>query len=315
MKKYNEYRDNIVNFFLRLRYKWFRKYVKPLKLGTPEWEADFTNDNFRRHEGDDRGQVVSLKENVKIVNGELHLSVTPYNKIYSGWWGEKYFKWSRGGIDYANVFERVYGTWTTKLNIPYDSSPAFWFMRKEHYNDISLFKYTIDKIEDNVIYVNEPIFDPIYHKVLIDNGKVIAKIKDYNLEENSIILEEPLIGYNKLFIYSNKHHIIPEVDVIEVIHKKIKHTIHYGYTQDGYRREDFGPYVVIPEFREYEFGVTISDKGYKFYTDGILTGVITIPETISPEPCYPIFSIKLPDEATDESLERVMIVKYLKYYK
>jgi len=64
-----------------------------------------------------------------------------------------------------------------------------------------------------------------------------------------------------------KHKIIPEIDLMEIVHDKFKSTIHWGYMDDGYRRYDDGYYVQPWDGNWHEYAVVLLEDGYDFYFD------------------------------------------------
>lgn len=94
-------------------------------------------------------------------------------------------------------------------------------------------------------------------------------------------------GYNRV-------QITPEIDIAENIKGKVRHTVHYGYLEEGqgYARTSYGSSIFENDNRWHEYAVDCRKDGYDFYIDGILTCRMRTPdrEFVSPDPHYLIIN-------------------------
>lgn len=86
--------------------------------------------------------------------------------------------------------------------------------------------------------------------------------------------------------------IIPEIDIMEIIHGKMRHTVHYGYDNVVYRKYGIGNDIIKPIDKFYEFTAELLPNGYNFYIDGILTTKFrsSNPEFVTNYPNYLILN-------------------------
>lgn len=108
--------------------------------------------------------------------------------------------------------------------------------------------------------------------------------------------------------------ITPEVDIMEVIRGKFRHTVHYGYEEHVYRTTSKGMNVCKWDDEFHEFAVDIHGKGYDFYIDGILTCKLRSnhPDFVTDHPSFLILNNASHPYTTDES---EMIIKSVRVYE
>lgn len=108
--------------------------------------------------------------------------------------------------------------------------------------------------------------------------------------------------------------IIPEIDILEIIKYKIRHTLHYGYSDDVYRKYGTGSSIIKNDNNFHEFAVEHLDNGYKFYIDGILTAKFrsTNPDFVSKDVNYLLLN-NAADKYTVNNTD--FIVKSVKVYE
>ncbi len=112
----------------------------------------------------------------------------------------------------------------------------------------------------------------------------------------------------------NKAKIIPEIDIVETIHNKFRHTVHWGYSDDAYRLYETGENIRLYDNKFHEFAVDCLSNGYDFYIDGIRTASFRSenPQFVSDEKNYLIIN----NAATNEDSEETkMIIRQIRYYK
>lgn len=110
--------------------------------------------------------------------------------------------------------------------------------------------------------------------------------------------------------------IIPEVDIVETIHNKFRHTVHWGYSNDPsiYRLYETGENVKIWDDKFHNFAVDILSNGYDFYIDGIMTASFRSdnPQFVSDQKSYLIIN----NAATSEDYtEEDIVIKSIKFYR
>lgn len=111
-----------------------------------------------------------------------------------------------------------------------------------------------------------------------------------------------------------KKQITPEVDIVETIKGKFRHTIHYGYSDVIYRRTSTGVSICKVDNQFHEFGVSLVKDGYDFYIDGVLTGEFRSkdPEFVTNASNYLIINNAAHPYTTEDT---EMIIKSIKVYK
>jgi hypothetical protein len=286
------------NLLLKLRYNLFKEYIKPkIDWGNLVWKEDFNNPSYEilNHIFYHNHMVMS-SECVELQEDGLHLKVIPIKNApeqYNIWGETKSIWWKIGYIDYKKFFkDYTYGTWVFKVNLPRDSFCAIWFLRHPHPPVEMQFSCNINRIEGNKVFLNSvpSIIPGINWWILDDKRNVIGRIYNYNKILNLITLYEPsdltFSGYG----YIGSDHIIPEIDLMEVLRKnQVGHTIHYGFTRDTYRLYGKGTKVFVPNWDEdYEFALVNTPKGASFYTNGIKTGELNV--GLYDLPIYPILN-------------------------
>lgn len=122
--------------------------------------------------------------------------------------------------------------------------------------------------------------------------------------------------YNNIrLIPENKRaQITPEIDIVETIQGKFRHTVHYGYAEYVYRRTSTGSSICKADNQFHEFGVDILKNGYDFYIDGIRTAELRSadPEFVSRDPSYLIINNAAHPYSTEDT---EMVIKSIKIYK
>lgn len=112
----------------------------------------------------------------------------------------------------------------------------------------------------------------------------------------------------------SKSKIIPEIDIIETIHNKFRHTVHWGYSDNAYRLYETGKNIRLYDDKFHTFAVDCLSNGYDCYIDGIRTASFRSDSAqfVSKEKNYLIIN----NAATSEdSEETTMIIKSIKIYK
>lgn len=123
-----------------------------------------------------------------------------------------------------------------------------------------------------------------------------------------------LLKVGRLIPGYERGQITPEVDIVETIKGKFRHTIHYGYSDIVYRRTSTGTAIIKSDNEFHEFGVDILKNGYDFYIDGILTGEFRSndPEFVTESPNFIILNNAAHPYSTKDT---EMIIKSIKVYK
>lgn len=112
-----------------------------------------------------------------------------------------------------------------------------------------------------------------------------------------------------------KKTIIPEIDVMEVIKHKVRHTLHYGYVDtDEYRKTGTGSSIFKFDNLFHEFAVELLPDGYDFFIDGYLSATFRSedPEFVTLDPNFLILN-NAGDRWTAN--ETKFIIKSVKVYK
>lgn len=112
----------------------------------------------------------------------------------------------------------------------------------------------------------------------------------------------------------DREQITPEIDVMEIINHKMRHTLHYGYADNVYRKYGIGSSIATCDNKFHEFAVELLDDGYKFYIDGILTAKFrtTNPEFVTNDPNCLLLN-NAADKHTTENTD--FIIKSVKVYE
>lgn len=107
--------------------------------------------------------------------------------------------------------------------------------------------------------------------------------------------------------------IIPEIDIVESIRGRFKHTIHYGYSDVVYRRFNKSKSAQMCDNEFHKFTVEFLNNGYNFYIDGIRTASFTSndPEFVSNQPNYLIINNANHTYTNDTS---EIVIKNIKIY-
>lgn len=311
-------KDTIINAILLVRYKFFKSYIKPKNFGVPTFESNFITDKYNISNGYYySSNMVTNREEVKVKEGILNLYARPYNKNFTDWSGlTKFIEWSIGWVDFSNIVEGKWGIWSATLKLPKDASSAFWLLRKRHWSEKTLKQFTVNKIEDRKIFLNEKFVRIDYNWFVLLNKQFIGYVYGYNIEENSIVLDRDITSDISV-IEIGPDHIIPEVDIMEMMQKDnksvLKNTIHYGYELEKYTTTSGGPWICKTDELWHNYAVDVNPKGYYFYIDNVLVGVFTNRKSIENIEAYPIFNNAVYPNRKQEEL--ILQIKDFKYYE
>lgn len=112
----------------------------------------------------------------------------------------------------------------------------------------------------------------------------------------------------------NKAKIIPEIDIMETIHNKFRHTIHWGYSDEVYRLYEMGKNVGLYDEKFHIFAVDCLPDGYDFYIDGIRTASFRSRDIqfVSNEKNYLIINNAATSEDNNDTF---MVIRSIKIYK
>lgn len=126
-----------------------------------------------------------------------------------------------------------------------------------------------------------------------------------------------LLKKDRLVEGYNRTQITPEIDIFENIKGKIRHTIHYGYMEHPvYVRTSVGSSITDVDAENFhEYAVELTNTGYKFYIDGVLTAKFTSndPEFVTNFPSYLILNNAGNKYSTTDY--STLIIKSVKVYK
>jgi hypothetical protein len=303
---------NITNFYYKLRYKFFRKYLKQKKFeGTPDYQID---DNYIISEDAFyAGHSKTSKDCVEKKLDGLHLKVLPIYEYFDNWTGHGQCYWKIGWIEIKNEKFTPYGTWVWNVKLAKNSWCALWLLRKGYVPEQFQTSTKVTFISPKQLQLaSVPKVLPKVYDSVYAYGKYIgriSKIIDINIyfkEDMPIAPDE--ITYGKEFI-------IPEVDIMELLTPKyvLGHTVHWGFHPTKYKLHSEEALRLKPDhYNDYEFAVEITPKKYIFYTNGIKTGVIKA--GTSDQPLYPIMNnAAQPFNYTDTPTD--FIIKDFKFYQ
>jgi hypothetical protein len=318
--------EYLYNAYLKLRYKLFKKRLKKENFGTPSFVEDINNPRYKISHLDFYGDdMITLRDNVIVKDGKLYLHAKLENKEFSSWWGTAFKKWSIGWVHYQGIPEvsNPYGTWSVKCKLPNgdDNFPATWLLRERHAESIT--KVLLGKpnsvIDSKTLYIENWKEQRVeLNWYLWVNNKTIGFIQNKNKDNKTITIDNDLpsdIMSSHNLIYVSPDHITPEVDFMEVIYGKLQQTLHYGYSSERYTTSGCNVKLGKPDYnKEYEFSVKIiKNKGYRFYIDGILTGVFNRKNAMSDSAAYAIINNAKNKYAKDKN--SVFEIISIKYYK
>lgn len=288
-------KDWLINAWLWLKFKLLKNHQKKVDFGVPTLTEDFNNPTW---EVSDRNlysaDMITLKDNVQVKDGKLLLHVKYENKEFSNWCGTAKKTWSVGYIEFKNnIFP--YGIWSVKCKLPDDTDawPAIWLLRERHPEPETKIDFgNALKIEECVLSApgwTDQRVDLNWY-VWFDDTIIgfIAGLDKINLQ---ITVDRPIPEAGDRRVFVSPDHIIPEVDIMEIIRGKIQHTIHYGYSNIVYKTSEWNVKRGKPDpNKEYEFSVEITKSGYKFYIDRVLTGVLCNKKAITQAGAYLILN-------------------------
>ncbi|HAQ20728.1 MAG TPA: hypothetical protein DCR40_16080 [Prolixibacteraceae bacterium] len=287
--------NSFKNFCLGLKYKLWKENQKKVDFGTPTFTEDFHNPGYlvldRNPYNDD---MITLKENVQVIDGKLLLHAKYENRDFSSWWGTAKKIWSIGYIEYVN-HAFPFGIWTVKCRLPDDKDawPAIWLLRKRHPEHETKIDLGNAQREEN-----NQLFLPEWTNQRVDlnwyiwyDQEIVGFISGLDKPGKKITVDNPIPEPEGRRIYVSPDHITPEVDFMEIIRGKIQHTIHYGYSNQVYRTQAWKAKRGKPDIKkEYEFAVELSTAGYKFYIDRVLTAVFRDKKAITSAGAYLIIN-------------------------
>ncbi len=282
-------KDWFNNAYLNTRYKLFRKWAKKRNFGVPTFVEDFNNPSYVISDnGEYNETMVTKKENVEIKDGKLLLHTKYENKVFHGWWGTKNKIWSVGWVDYTKKPIKR-GVISVKCKLPKnyngkDGWPAIWCLRERHPEVSTKVNLGVGNTNGRTITCSDMFKAERvnYNWYVWFNDKIVGFVEDYDISKGTVTVDRDIPKLGNEYVYVSVDHITPEIDIMEIIHGKIQTTVHYGYTISKYRSTEWNTKLIKPDYnKEYEFSVEILDKGYKFYIDGILTGVLTDKRSIS----------------------------------
>ncbi len=287
--------DFLFNFWLWLLCKLLKNHLKKVDFGVPSFTEDFNNPAYIMSDLNlYASDMITLKENVQVKDGKLLLHTKYENRDFSNWWGTQKKIWSTGYVEYKNDIHPA-GIWSVKCKLPDDKDawPAIWLLRERHPEAetkldlgevvnqadraLSLSGWIDQRVELNwyIWYDNTPV------------GFVSAMDK----ASKTITADRNIPDASGKQIYVSPDQITPEVDIMEIIHGKIQHTIHYGYSNQEYRTTEWNAKRGKPiPGKKYEFSVELTKTGYKFYIDRILTAVLTNKKSITTAGAYLILN-------------------------
>ncbi|MFH0889474.1 MAG: hypothetical protein V1871_09740 [Planctomycetota bacterium] len=321
----------IVLGFVKCKNQWIKKdeadkidyedklNSKGISFGSPTFVVDFNNPTYvisdRNLYADD---MVTLKENVEVKDNKLLLHCRYENREFNNWWGKAKKTWSIGSVDFKNN-AYSYGIWSIKCKLPNDKDgwPAIWLLRERHAEAATKVNLGLGKNQNSrTICVPNPINKPVDLNWFVwCEDKTIGYIEGIDKINGLITVDRDIILVDGKRIFVSPDHITPEVDIMEVIHGRLQHTVHYGYSNTEYRTTAWNSKLGKPDFsKEYEFAVEISSDGYKFYVNGILTGVLTDKKSISEAPCYLILN-NAKNKGVVSGADSVFEISEIKFYK
>jgi hypothetical protein len=287
--------NTLKNTWLALKYKLFKSNQKKFDFGVPTAVLDFNNPDYLVSDLNPyQSTMICLKENVEVKNGKLFLHTRYENRIFSNWWGSENKIWSIGHIDFKNN-AYPFGIWSVKCRLPNDKDdwPAIWLLRKrhaEHETKIDL---------GNALKADETsLFLPAWKDQRVElnwfvwcGNTILGFVSAKDKVSQKITVDQPIEDLTGKQIFVSPDHITPEVDIMEIIHGKIQHTIHYGYSNQEYRKTEWNVKRGKPHLnKEYEFSVELSRSGYRFFIDRVLVGVLKDQKAISDSPAYLIIN-------------------------
>lgn len=244
----------MINFLLRIRYKFFKKWLKTRDFSSQEliFEDHFKSlDNFEVSDKDfyNNNSVWFSKEAVQLTDEGLLIKCYKDKSTHTSWQGTRETNWTSGMVCTSGHFVQSNGTWVIRAKIC-GSWPAIWLLK----------------------------------------------------------VDRKVVGYTK-------EQIIPEIDIMEVIHGKILQTVHYGYSDKVYRRTAKSATICKNDNQFHDFAVEFIPKGYNFYIDGILTAkhISDDPELVSNRINYLILNNAALPGDNEENYN--FIVNFVKVYK
>lgn len=311
--------DYFRNAWLCFRHWLFKRILRKHDFGNPLFTEDFYHPTFSVSDRDlTSPDMITLKDNVEVKAGKLLLHVRHENKEFSNWWGTKIIAWSIGSIDFKNK-AYPFGIWSVKCKLPNDINgwPAIWLLRERHPEAVT----KIDLGKGQKTSWNELFLpDWINQRVELNwyawyENTVIGFISAVDRANQRITIDREVTGLQEKIIFVSPDHITPEVDLMEIIHGKIQQTVHFGYSSQVYKTDEWNVKRGKPVFnREYEFSVEITKTGYKFYIDRILTGVLTKKNSISEAPAYLIIN-NAKQEGITTGQNSVFEISWIGFYK
>lgn len=298
--------------------------VKPLNTSkdTLVWQEDFSKPSFEitqnflytKHSYTDSTMV-------SIENDGLHLKAerldTPI--VVHKWGKSQLCYWKIGWVNYQKHFNTVkYGTFVFRFIPPSTKHnfAAIWFLKHPHAPKEMQFKAKIDSLDGKLLKLKEsPPYPLKINYWLLDSERnpLGRLIQSYDSLTNTITLKEK-IDYSDSVLYISSDHIIPEIDLMEVVKEKLTTNIHYGYTPHKYHKHSLGAIEIVPIVKgaEYEMAVRFSKKKTEYYINGYKYYETKI--GLSEEPLYFILNNGITWDII-EGVQEDFIIKSIKYYK
>ena len=314
---------SLPNLYLKTRYKLLKKCISPGNWGTPDWEENFTSQQYTITEDlmynnnsyTSKDCVVNQADGLHL--RAIRLSPPEYREHWSGNFPCSY---KVGWVEYHNLFD-PYGTWVINFIPPVGKKvfPAIWFLREPYSPKVLRFSCKVLDIKQNNIKVETPQRNPCVNWWVLDtNNNYLGRVQKYNTINKIITLDKNITDVNQTEILISGDCITPEVDIMEILSNGyFAHTIHYGPTYDAYRKYSIGLDICKPENKEYEFAVSLYEDRYEFFIDGIKTcvfnkGTVKHDDFVSDQKLYMILNSAVHD-VTDGVSD--FIIKKIRYYK
>ena len=287
--------NTLKNTWLALKYRLFKDNQKKFDFGVPTDVLDFNDPKYFVSDLNPyQSTLISLKENVEIKNGRLLLHTRYENKNFSSWWGSGTKIWSIGYIECRNIMY-PYGIWSVKCRLPNDTDawPAIWLLRERHAEvETKIDLGNAQKTEDCSFILPDWKDQRVELNWFVwHENTILGFISAKDKLTHKITVDRPIGEMDGNRIFVSPDHITPEVDILEVIHGKIQHAVHFGYSNQEYRTTEWNIKRGKPDLnKEYEFSVELTKSGYRFFIDRVLVGVLKNKMAVSDSPAYLILN-------------------------
>lgn len=268
-------------------------------------------------------QITDCK-NALINTDNCTLIVDPllYPVQYENWQGKFTLYSTIGWLDFPAM--EPYGIWSADIKCNKDSFCAFWMVREPHTRPENSTVALVDYIEGDKIFIKDlPFYVDVNWFVSYDNinTTIIECGNDIMLGQYAkegqkyIIVKDLQKPKSNTPVLLSRPNIKPEVDIMEFVNGKVKHSIHYGYPFLGYNMYSETTNSIKSDNKWHNYAVRILPDRYEFFVDYRKRFIVDIKESLSNAKVKPIFNIASHGTGTNYMEMEIKDFRYWKWEK